>query len=157
MSAEEQIFSSELLEQRSKVQEEYIKLQALIDNQIWDRSFKWCWDANCVNNITDDIFTKSKRIREMDPEDIVGKDSVEIRFQMDNSESSQSYVSANSDVILEVEGSQRRVSFISYNSIIPGTQISPEAEVLESTYDVQGVKIPEHVRCGWESPKTPWL
>jgi hypothetical protein len=36
-------------------------------------------------NIIDDIFRKSKAIRELDPENMVGKDSIEIRFQIDES------------------------------------------------------------------------
>jgi hypothetical protein len=65
MSAEEQIISSELLEQRKKVEQEYINCKALIDGEIPDMSFIWSPDGNSVN-IIDDIFRKSKKIRELD-------------------------------------------------------------------------------------------
>jgi hypothetical protein len=42
----------------------------------------WCLDANYVY-ITDDIFGKSKRIRKLDPEDIVKKDIINIVFQVE--------------------------------------------------------------------------
>jgi hypothetical protein len=46
MSVEEQIFSSELMEQRKKVEKKCIKLQALIDDEIPDTSFMWHADSN---------------------------------------------------------------------------------------------------------------
>jgi hypothetical protein len=75
------------MEERNKVEREWIKLQALVDDEIPDTSFLWCADSNTLN-ITNDIFWKSKRIRELDPEDIVGKDSINIRFEIDESENS---------------------------------------------------------------------
>jgi hypothetical protein len=158
ISAEELIFSSELLEQRIKVQKEYIKLQTLIDNKIPDTSFLWSPDSNWVN-IIDDIFRKTKRIREIELEDVVGKNCINIRFQIDDSECSQSSDSPNG-VVFEVEGTESPPSFVPYNSIfqrlhqihlkkigggahnisenVPGIQNSPKAEVSESTSDIQG-------------------
>jgi hypothetical protein len=49
MSGQKQMLSLELLEQREEVQDECIKLQALIDDEIPDSSFMWHLDANCVN------------------------------------------------------------------------------------------------------------
>jgi hypothetical protein len=60
------------------------------------------------------------------------------------------------DVILEVEGSQSPPSFVLFNYVVSGSQISLEAEVSENTSDVQGLKNPEHMTGGSESPKTPW-
>jgi hypothetical protein len=73
------------MKQRVKVEQECIKLQALIDDEIPDTSFVLHPDCNCVN-IIDGIFRKSKRIRELDPEDVVGKDCINIRFEVDDSE-----------------------------------------------------------------------
>jgi hypothetical protein len=76
-----------------------------------------CADSNYVH-ITGDIFRKEKRISELDPEDIMGNDTINIRFQVEGSESPQSSVPPNS-VILKVDGSQSLPSFVSYNSVVP--------------------------------------
>jgi hypothetical protein len=107
MSTEEQqeeiIFCAELLDQRGKVENECVILQSLIDSEIAETSFIWSPDANRVN-IIDDIFRKYKRIRESEPEDIVGKNSIEIRFQVDESES---------------DSSQSSISNFPSNSVVP--------------------------------------
>jgi hypothetical protein len=59
------MFSLELLEQKEIVQEEYIKLQALVDVQLEDSTFIWHPESNYVD-ITADIFRKEKRTREED-------------------------------------------------------------------------------------------
>jgi hypothetical protein len=49
-----------LLEQREKVQEECVKLQVLIDEEMGNTTFMWYPDANYIN-ITEDSFRKEKR------------------------------------------------------------------------------------------------
>jgi hypothetical protein len=84
MSTEEEqqeiMFSSVLLNQRKKVEKECKKLQALIDREVSESTFMWLPNSNHVN-IVDDIFKKSKRIREPEPED---DDSSESEEQEDN-------------------------------------------------------------------------
>jgi hypothetical protein len=153
-------------------------LQALIDNEIPNTSFIWNPDGNYVK-IIDDIFRKSKRIRKLDPKDIIGKDRINIRFQIDDSESSKISL-PHKTVILELEGTGRPPAFVPENSLhhlhqihildigggihntlevedIPRIQNTPETKIVESTSDVQGSQTPEHVTWGCESPKTPWL
>jgi hypothetical protein len=64
-----------------------------------------------ILNITDDLFRKSKRIREIDPIDIVGKDMINIRFQIDDSESPITSVLLNS-VVLEIEREQKTLHLL---------------------------------------------
>jgi hypothetical protein len=59
MSEQKQMFSWELLEQREKVQEELIKLQALVCKEVEDTSFLWCRDSIHIY-IRDDIFPSQK-------------------------------------------------------------------------------------------------
>jgi hypothetical protein len=72
MSLEEEqdeiMFSSVLLNQRTKVEKECKKLQALIDIETSETLFIWSPDANSVN-IVPDIFRKNKKIREDEDED----------------------------------------------------------------------------------------
>jgi hypothetical protein len=89
------------------VEEECMKLQALIDGEIPDTSFMWCADSNTLN-ITDDSFRKSKRIREFEPEDIVGKNCINIRIEIDEFESSDNSVTPN----------------VPRNSVVPDNSIS---------------------------------
>jgi hypothetical protein len=62
MSVEEEqdeiVFSSVLLEQKEKVEQECAKLQALIDIEASEASFMWNPDSGHVN-IIDDIFHKT--------------------------------------------------------------------------------------------------
>jgi hypothetical protein len=128
MSAQKQEFSFEVLEQRAKVEKEYIKLQGLIDKESTKDSFLWCPDTNHVY-ITDDIF----RIREDDDEN---EDSIRVAFEVEGSQSSQSSVPVNT-VILEVDGSQSPPSFVPENSIVPGVQNTPEVEVVPGSQNSQ--------------------
>jgi hypothetical protein len=66
------MFSIELLKQRLKVQKDCEKLQALVDNEMEDSTYRLCSNSNYVH-ITDNILRKSKRIRE---EDIADKDTI---------------------------------------------------------------------------------
>jgi hypothetical protein len=135
-----QKFSEKFLEQREKVEKECRKLQTLIDKEMEDISFMWYSDSNNLS-ITEDIFRKTKRIRELNQENIIGNDCINIMFQVEGPESLQTSVPPNT-VVLEVEGSQRPLSFLPFNSVVPGSQSSPEAEVLESTSDYSGVTNP---------------
>jgi hypothetical protein len=165
MSQQKQMFSLQLLEQRENVEQECIKLQGLVDEELEDSTFMWCPDSNYVH-ITQDIFRKSKRMREINPEDVIGKVCTNIRFEVKGSESPHSPLPANI-VILEVDSSQRHpsFSFVPYNSVLSESRSSsvevevvstPEAEVSESVSHVQGFVTPEHVTWSSESPKTPW-
>jgi hypothetical protein len=51
-----------------------------------DMKFMWCPNANYMD-IIENIFRKSKRIRKLDPEDIVGKKCINIVFKVEGSES----------------------------------------------------------------------
>jgi hypothetical protein len=83
-----QIFSLELLEQRKKVEKEWEKVQALVDNEIEDTTFIWCPDSNHLL-ITDDIFWKEKRIREEDVED---EENIPLILEVEDSQSFPSFV-----------------------------------------------------------------
>jgi hypothetical protein len=48
-----------------------------------DTMFIWCPDSNYIN-IAENVFRKEKRIREIDSEDVVGKDHINIVFQVED-------------------------------------------------------------------------
>jgi hypothetical protein len=99
------------------------------------------WCANSKNlNIIEDIFRKSKRIREVDAEDIMGENTINIAFEINNSESSQTSVPANT-IVLELEGTNSHPSFLPYNSVnnlhqIYLQRIGPE---VQNTPKVEGL------------------
>jgi hypothetical protein len=67
------IYSLELLEQLNKVEEECVKLQALVDDELEDINFMWCPDSQFVM-FTSDVFLKQKRQK---VEDVGGEQSQE--------------------------------------------------------------------------------
>jgi hypothetical protein len=60
MSEPKMIFSLEMLEKRIKVQEESVKQQPLIDEEMENTTFMLCPEANYLN-IINSIFRKSKK------------------------------------------------------------------------------------------------
>jgi hypothetical protein len=158
MSTEEEqdetVFSSVLLKQKEKVERECIKLQALINIEALEASFMWLPDSNCVN-IIDNIFHKTRRIREDDDDDddddnhdddVPENDPVphnsgvhQIFMKKIGKKRSitAEIVVPKNGVVLKVEGNQSPPSFVPYSMINSGEQT------------------PEHVSWGSESPKIP--
>jgi hypothetical protein len=168
MSSEEEqdemIFSEVLLNQKEKVEQECVKLQALIDLEVPTTSFMWLPDSNHVN-IVDDIFRKSKIIREHEPEDVVPHNSHmpnQIHIQQIGGKKNIIPLENNvpDNVILEVEGSANPPTFVPYNYVHHRIEMYKTAnDVLNndvSDNDVWRSKTPEHVPGESQSPKTPW-
>jgi hypothetical protein len=84
-------FTPEIFEQKDKVLEECLKLQALIDEEMLNTTFIWCSDE-CEVNIIPDVFRKQKRTREEkvaeeDEEDVEVKPKHNVIFKVDGSQS----------------------------------------------------------------------
>jgi hypothetical protein len=134
---EEIIFSGDLIEQKEKVEQESILLQSLIDSEIPDTSFMWCSDSNKII-ITDDVFRKTRRIREVDDDDDDDDDDdhyIRLKFDLHASGSSktslpkkttvfeidgtesESESSVPDNVIYEIKGNESPPSFVPYNYV----------------------------------------
>jgi hypothetical protein len=140
----EMVFSSVLLNQKEKVEKECIKIQTLIDIESSNASFMWLPDSNHVN-IIDDIFRKSKRIREDEDDDNDDEDDdipansivphnsnihhnsavhqMKIKKIGGKKHITPEIVVPKNGVVLEVEGNQSPPSFIPYSMVNSGEQI----------------------------------
>jgi hypothetical protein len=169
---DEMVFSSVLLEQKEKVEQECAKLQTLINIEASETSFIWLPDSGYVN-IIDNIFHKAKRIREDDDDDDDDDDDNHDDDDDDDDVLKNSVVTGNTGVpqifmkkigrkrtitpeivvpengvVLEVEGNQSPPSFVPYSMINSGKHNTQK--------DIEGSQTPEHVSWDSESPKTPW-
>jgi hypothetical protein len=148
---DEMVFSSVLLKQKQKVEKECAKLQALIDIESSNASFMCNPDGDGVN-IIDNIFRKSKRIREDEDDDydddVPENDNVPANSHMPKRiylkkiggkrSITPEIVVPSNGIVLEVEGGQSPPSFVPYSMVNSGEQT------------------PEHVPWGSQSPETPW-
>jgi hypothetical protein len=155
-----------------------VKLQALINIEASETSFMWQPDSNCVN-IIDDIFRKSKRIREPEPEDIVNEINESDDSDSSESEEQEDYVPDNSvvphnsgvhQIYIQKIGGKKHVTpekVVLKNGIVlevEGNQSLPSfvpySAIVSGEHstpeDVEGLQTPEHMSWGSESPKTPW-
>jgi hypothetical protein len=82
------MFRLELLVQRKKVEEEYKKLQTLVDNELEDITFMSFPHSEYIL-FTNDIFQKQKRQRD---EDIIGEQSQKLILEGEVSQSALSFV-----------------------------------------------------------------
>jgi RNA recognition motif-containing protein len=105
------------VEQREKIERKCRKLQVLFDNEIPETSFMWCSDINNLS-ITEDIFRKTKRLREVEVEDYYDENCIEINFDIEGSESLKTSLPVRRFEIDESESSQ---SSVPDNSVSPNT------------------------------------
>jgi hypothetical protein len=73
------MYKLELFVQRNKVEKKYIKLQALVDNELEDIIFSWYPDTENVL-FPDEIFHKQKKQRE---KDVVGEQSQQVILEVE--------------------------------------------------------------------------
>jgi hypothetical protein len=181
---DEMVFSSVLLKQKEKVEKECIKLQTLIDIKSSNASFMWLPDSNSVN-IIDNIFHKTRRIREDeddddddddeddnhidddDDEDVLGNSTVPrnpkqifIRKVGSKKTITPEIVFPENGVVLEVEGSASPPTFVPYNYVNRKIKIHKHRKVVRddnvSDGDIRRSQTPEHVPWGSQSPEIPW-
>jgi hypothetical protein len=166
------------MEQREKVEDECKKLQALIDLETSKTSFIWQCDSNSVN-IIPDIFRKSKRIGEPEPEVIENQIDESNDSDSSKSEEQEDDVPDNSviphnsgvhQIYIQKIGGKKHVTpekVVPKNCIVlevEGNQSPPSfvpySVIVSGEHstpeDVRGSQTPEHLSWGSESPKTPW-
>jgi hypothetical protein len=107
----------------------------------------WCPGISNVIK-TDNIFHKSKRIREEDEEN---EESIQVVLEMECSQTPLSFV-------LMVEQQTPTATYLfQMDMFVPGSQSSQEAKICENISVVQKSQTPEHVTWSAHNQETSWL